>query len=103
MFSKPRSARGRRSTAYRGCRPRPWTIFRLPCITKSCGGFGQSPPLPMGRSEFVFDNYEWQPNAMSLVLRYRFADGPRFEERLWFEVPPRPLSAATAAAVDRIF
>jgi hypothetical protein len=57
----------------------------------------------MRYSEFIFDDYEWQATAMSLVLRYRFAEGPRFEERLYFDVPPKPLSVAAAAAADRIF
>jgi hypothetical protein len=57
----------------------------------------------MRYSEFVFDGYEWQATAMSLALRYRFAGGPRFEERLYFEVPSKPLSGAAAAAADRIF
>jgi hypothetical protein len=57
----------------------------------------------MRYSEFVFDSYEWRPAAMSLALRYRFAKGPRFEERLYFDLPPKPLSAAAAAAVARIF
>ena len=57
----------------------------------------------MRYSEFVFDGYEWQATAMSLALRYRFAEGPRFEERLYFDVPPEPLSGAAAAVADRIF
>jgi hypothetical protein len=57
----------------------------------------------MRYSEFVFERYEWRATAMSLALRYRFAEGPRFEERLVFDVPPKPLSGAAAAAADRIF
>ena len=57
----------------------------------------------MRYSEFVFDSYEWRATAMSLALRYRFAEGPRFEERLYFDVPPEPLSVAAAAVADRIF
>ena len=57
----------------------------------------------MRYSEFVFDSYEWRATAMSLALRYRFAEGPRFEERLYFDVPPEPLSGAAAAVADRIF
>jgi hypothetical protein len=57
----------------------------------------------MRYSEFVFDSYEWQATAMSLALRYRFAEGPRFEERLDFDIPPTPLSRSAAAAADRIF
>jgi UDP-N-acetyl-alpha-D-muramoyl-L-alanyl-L-glutamate epimerase len=63
----------------------------------------RSPPVPMRYSEFVFDSYDWQATEMSLALRYRFAGGPRFEERLYFDLPPRPLSGAAAAVADRIF
>jgi UDP-N-acetyl-alpha-D-muramoyl-L-alanyl-L-glutamate epimerase len=57
----------------------------------------------MRNSEFVFDRYEYDPAARVLSLRYRFAGGPRFEERLFFDFPPRPLPPAAAAAVDRLF
>jgi hypothetical protein len=57
----------------------------------------------MRYNEFVFESYEWQAAAMSLALRYRFAEGPSFEERLYFDVPPKPLAPAPGAAADRIF
>jgi UDP-N-acetyl-alpha-D-muramoyl-L-alanyl-L-glutamate epimerase len=59
--------------------------------------------LPSPYSEFIFDGYEWDPAPGSLLLRYRFAGGPSFEERLDFEVPPRPLPPAAVAALDRVF
>jgi UDP-N-acetyl-alpha-D-muramoyl-L-alanyl-L-glutamate epimerase len=57
----------------------------------------------MKYSEFVFDDYEYDPTGRSLSLRYRFPGGPRFEERLVFDFPGRPLSAAEKAAADRLF
>jgi UDP-N-acetyl-alpha-D-muramoyl-L-alanyl-L-glutamate epimerase len=57
----------------------------------------------MTYGEFVFDGYAWDAAQGSLSLHYRFDGGPRFEERLVFEVPPRALSAPAASALDRIF
>ena len=57
----------------------------------------------MGYSQFVFENYCYDEAAASLSLRYRFADGPRFEERLVFDFPPRALSCVEQTALDRIF
>jgi UDP-N-acetyl-alpha-D-muramoyl-L-alanyl-L-glutamate epimerase len=57
----------------------------------------------MRYSEFVFDGYQYDPAQRSLALRYRFAGGPSFEEKLFFDFPPRPLSPAATAAADRIF
>ena len=57
----------------------------------------------MRYSEFVFESYRYDPADASLSLRYRFADGPRFEERLIFDFPPQPLSAAAEIVLDRIF
>ena len=56
----------------------------------------------MRYSAFVFESYRYDPANSALALRYRFADGPRFEEALIFELPPRPLSPADKAALDRI-
>ena len=39
----------------------------------------------------------------TLLLRYRFSDGPVFEEKLVFDFEPRPLSPAERAVLDRIF
>jgi UDP-N-acetyl-alpha-D-muramoyl-L-alanyl-L-glutamate epimerase len=57
----------------------------------------------MRYSEFVFESYAYDPARALLSLRYRFADGPRFEEQLIFDFPPRPLSPDADAALDRIF
>ena len=57
----------------------------------------------MRYSEFVFESYAYDPARALLSLRYRFADGPRFEEQLIFDFPSRPLSADADAALDRIF
>ena len=57
----------------------------------------------MRYSEFVFESYAYDPARALLSLRYRFADGPRFEEQLIFDFPPRPLSPDGDAALDRIF
>jgi len=55
----------------------------------------------MRPKEFVFESYRYDPASAALALRYRFSDGPRFEERLAFDFPPRALSAAAEAALDR--
>jgi hypothetical protein len=57
----------------------------------------------MGYSEFVFEGYHYSEASASLSLRYRFADGPSFEERLVFDFPPRALSSAEREVLDRIF
>jgi UDP-N-acetyl-alpha-D-muramoyl-L-alanyl-L-glutamate epimerase len=57
----------------------------------------------MKYSEFVFDGYQYGAAGRSLSLRYSFPGGPRFEERLYFDFPPRRLSPAAADAVDRVF
>ena len=57
----------------------------------------------MRYSEFVFESYAYDPARALLSLRYRFADGPRFEEQLIFDFPSRTLSADADTALDRIF
>jgi UDP-N-acetyl-alpha-D-muramoyl-L-alanyl-L-glutamate epimerase len=57
----------------------------------------------MSYSEFVFDDYHYDPAVRCLSLHYRFAGGPCFEERLDFDFPPRPVSMTATAALDRIF
>lgn len=57
----------------------------------------------MGYSEFVFESCRYDAAEAMLSLRYQFEDGPRFEESLTFEVPPRALSPAEAEALERIF
>ena len=62
-----------------------------------------SPRAGMRYSEFVFESYRYDPADASLSLTYRFAEGPRFEERLVFDFPPQPLSAAAEIVLDKIF
>jgi hypothetical protein len=57
----------------------------------------------MEYEEFVFENYRYDPTASTLSLKYRFSGGPRFEEKLIFDFPPRPISRSASAALDRIF
>jgi len=57
----------------------------------------------MRYSEFVFESYAYDPARALLSLRYRFADGPRFEEQLIFDFPSRTLSPRADAVLDRIF
>jgi UDP-N-acetyl-alpha-D-muramoyl-L-alanyl-L-glutamate epimerase len=57
----------------------------------------------MAYSEFIFDNYEFEPTANSLSLHYRFPDGPRFTERVIFEFPSLLRSSAAETVLDRIF
>ena len=57
----------------------------------------------MRYSEFVFESYRYDPADASLSLTYRFAEGPRFEERLVFDFPPQPLSADAEIVLDKIF
>jgi hypothetical protein len=57
----------------------------------------------MAFKEFVFESYRYDRADASLALRYYFPDGPRFEERLIFDFPPRRLSPDAAVVLDRIF
>jgi UDP-N-acetyl-alpha-D-muramoyl-L-alanyl-L-glutamate epimerase len=57
----------------------------------------------MRYSEFVFESYAYDPARALLSLRYRFADGPQFEEQLIFDFPSRTLSADADTALDRVF
>jgi hypothetical protein len=57
----------------------------------------------MSPKEFVFESYRYDSADGSLSLRYRFLDGPRFEERLVFDFASRRLSADAEMALDRIF
>ena len=54
-------------------------------------------------SAFLFETYRYDRGENTLVLGYRFEDGPRFEERLSFDFPPRHLSLDAEAVLDRIF
>ena len=57
----------------------------------------------MRYSEFVFESYRYDAANATLSLRYRFADGKRFEETLIFDFPSQPLSEHAEAVLDRIF
>lgn len=57
----------------------------------------------MEYSEFAFTDYRYEPKISTLSLRYRYSDGPAFEEKLVFDFAPRPLSPADNEALDRIF
>ena len=57
----------------------------------------------MPYSQFIFESYQYDPKPSSLSLRYRFADGPRFEEKLIFDFASRPLLPSAAAVLDRAF
>jgi UDP-N-acetyl-alpha-D-muramoyl-L-alanyl-L-glutamate epimerase len=53
--------------------------------------------------EFVFEHYRYDNAVNTLSLGYRFADGPAFEERLYFDFPARPLSRNAEEVADRLF
>ena len=57
----------------------------------------------MRYNEFIFESYGYDRANGVLSLRYRFADGPRFEEKLIFDFPSRTLSPTADAVLDRIF
>jgi UDP-N-acetyl-alpha-D-muramoyl-L-alanyl-L-glutamate epimerase len=57
----------------------------------------------MQYKEFIFENYRHDPKVSTLLLRYRFAGGPRFEEQLVFDFMPRQLSPDASEVLDRIF
>ena len=57
----------------------------------------------MTYKEFLFETYRHDRAENALVLCYRFADGPRFEERLSFDFAAPPLSADAEEVLDRIF
>jgi hypothetical protein len=54
-------------------------------------------------SRFIFDSYRYDHDISTLSLRYRFSDGPSFEERLVFDFAPRLLPPSDRTALDRIF
>jgi UDP-N-acetyl-alpha-D-muramoyl-L-alanyl-L-glutamate epimerase len=57
----------------------------------------------MAYSEFIFENYRYDAAKAVLSLRYRFAEGPGFEERLLFDFPQRSPSPAASEVLDRAF
>jgi UDP-N-acetyl-alpha-D-muramoyl-L-alanyl-L-glutamate epimerase len=57
----------------------------------------------MQYKEFIFEEYLYDPEVSTLSLRYRFSDGPRFEENLVFDFLPWQLSPEASLVLDRIF
>ena len=57
----------------------------------------------MQYEEFLFQAYHYAPANNSLSFIYRFRDGPRCEEKLFFDFPPRRLTAEAEIVLDRIF
>jgi hypothetical protein len=57
----------------------------------------------MKYNEFVFENYRYDPLASVLSLYYRFSDGPRFEEELFFDFPSPRATKATSDVLDQVF
>jgi UDP-N-acetyl-alpha-D-muramoyl-L-alanyl-L-glutamate epimerase len=57
----------------------------------------------MKYKEFIFENYHYDQSRGTLSLRYRFGDGPQFQEELVFDFPQRDLSSAASEVLDRIF
>jgi UDP-N-acetyl-alpha-D-muramoyl-L-alanyl-L-glutamate epimerase len=57
----------------------------------------------MKYKEFIFENYHYDQSCSILSLRYRFDEGPQFQEELVFDFPQRSLSPAASEVLDRIF
>ena len=57
----------------------------------------------MKYKEFIFENYSYDLADSTLSLRYRFSDGPRFEEKLVFDFVSRQLSSREGRVLDQIF
>ncbi|HUC11603.1 MAG TPA: hypothetical protein VL985_14425 [Stellaceae bacterium] len=57
----------------------------------------------MTYKEFLFEAYRYDWRERTLILAYRFLDGPRFEEKLSFDFPPVAFNAAAETVLDRIF
>ncbi len=57
----------------------------------------------MEHKEFIFEGYYYEKAISTLSLRYRFSNGPRFEERLIFDFAMRQLSPSATEVLDRIF
>ena len=57
----------------------------------------------MKYKEFIFENYHYDQSRSILSLRYRFGEGPQFQEELVFDFPHRALSSAASEVLDRIF
>lgn len=54
-------------------------------------------------SEFVFEDYRYDPVRSILSLCYSYKGGPQFEEQLIFDFVPRQLSPGAVEVLDRIF
>ena len=57
----------------------------------------------MTYTEFVFEDYRYDPARSTLSLCYSYPGGPRFEEQLFFDFVPQQLSSAAREVLDRIF
>src|SRR6267154_219867 len=57
----------------------------------------------MEYKEFIFESYHYDPAVSTLSLRYRFSEGPCFQETLAFDFAARELSATESQVLDRIF
>ena len=57
----------------------------------------------MEYKEFIFESYHYDRAASTLSLRYRFSQGPRFQETLVFDFAARELSPTESEVLDRIF
>ena len=57
----------------------------------------------MADREFIFERYQYDPEARSLALGYSFSDGPQFQERLIFDIPAQPVASGAPEVLDRIF
>ena len=53
--------------------------------------------------KFIFEEYLYDPNVSTLLLRYRFDGGPSFQEKLVFDFATQQLSPKASTALDRIF
>jgi UDP-N-acetyl-alpha-D-muramoyl-L-alanyl-L-glutamate epimerase len=57
----------------------------------------------MQYKEFIFESYRYDPKVSTLSLRYRFTEGPNFEEQLIFDFPKRQFSRIAKQMIDQIF
>jgi UDP-N-acetyl-alpha-D-muramoyl-L-alanyl-L-glutamate epimerase len=57
----------------------------------------------MKYKEFIFENYHYDQSCSTLSLRYRFGEGPKFQEELVFDFPQRSLSSTASEVLDRLF
>lgn len=57
----------------------------------------------MEYSEFIFEKYRYDPLASELSLYYRFSEGPRFEEKLFFDFSFPQTTQSATDVLDRVF